>query len=186
MAAMLSRMDVRAVLVLVSGELRRAGIDHALIGALAMGAHGAGRFTYDVDLLADGSRAEDVDRILRGLGYAVLHRSENAGNYLSEDPAKGRVDFLFARRPHSRAMLARARPRSAAGVEVLVVDAEDLIGFKVQSSSNNPRRRRQDMADVQRILELVPDLDLERIREYFQLFDREKELDELLATVQGR
>jgi hypothetical protein len=180
---MLSRMDVRAVLILVTGELRRAGIEHALIGALAMGAHGAGRNTHDLDLLADGSRADDVDRILRGLGYAVLHRTEDVGNYVSDDPAKGRVDFLFARRPHSRAMLARARARSAVGVEVCVVDAEDLIGFKVQSSSNNPRRRRQDMADVQRILELVPDLDLDRIREFFQLFDREKELDELLALV---
>jgi hypothetical protein len=42
------------------------------------------------------------------------------------------------------------------------------------------------MADVQRILELVPDLDLVRIREYFQLFDREKELEDLLALLGRR
>ncbi len=183
MAAMLSRMDIRAVLLLVTRELRLAGIDHALIGGLAMGAHGAGRNTHDLDLLADGSRADDVDQILCGLGYTTLYRTADVGNYVSDDPAKGRVDFLFSQRPLSRAMLARARALRALEVDVHVVDPEDLIGFKVQSSSNNPRRRRQDMADVQRILELVPDLDLERIREYFQLFDREKELDELLSLL---
>jgi hypothetical protein len=179
---MLSEMDVRAALLAVSGELRRAGVAHALIGGLALAPHGAGRGTQDLDLLADGDRADEVDRILAGLGYERIHRTADVGNYLSSDPAKGRVDFLFARRPLSRGMLERARSFPVLnGVEVRVVDAEDLIGFKVQSSSNNPRRRLRDMADVLALLERAPNLDLARIRNYFRLFDREKELDELLA-----
>jgi hypothetical protein len=63
------------------------------------------------------------------------------------------------------------------------VDAADLIGLKVQGYSNDPRRRHQDMADIQRVLESAPELDLERVRKYFRLFDREKDLDELLEGI---
>lgn len=174
-------MDVRGALEAVTSALSRAGIEHALIGALAMGAHGAGRSTQDLDLLADGERGADVERILRSLGYTPILQTADVGNYVSEDPAKGRVDFIFARRPAARAILQRSRSFRALGVELRVVEPEDLIGLKVQSSSNNPRRVRQYMADIQRLLELVPGLDLTRVREYFRLFDRESELDELLA-----
>jgi hypothetical protein len=58
--------------------------------------------------------------------------------------------------------------------------------LKVQSSSNNPRRRRQDVQDIVVLLERTPDLDLGRIRAYFRLFDREKELDELLAEARRK
>jgi hypothetical protein len=81
-------------------------------------------------------------------------------------------------------MLARATSRAVTGdVQILVVDAADLIGLKVQASSNDPRRRLQDMADVQRLLAAAPELDLERVRSYFRLFDREKELDGMLEQI---
>jgi hypothetical protein len=72
--------------------------------------------------------------------------------------------------------------RGAAGVPV--VEVADLIGLKVQSSSNDPRRARLDLADIDRLLDL-PGIDLGRVREYFRLFDREPQLDELLR-VRGR
>jgi hypothetical protein len=175
-------MDVRAALVAISGELGRAGIPHALIGGLALAPYGAARATQDLDLLAHGDWADEVDRIVLALGYRRLHRSADVANYASQDPRKGRVDFLFARRALAHAMLERARSfRVLDGVEVRVVDAEDLIGCKVQASSNDPGRRFADLADIERLLSLAPGLDLDRVRAYFRLFDREKELDELLA-----
>ncbi len=54
--------------------LREAQVEHALIGGLARAAHGATRATQDVDLLIDGSRAEDVHALMEGIGY------ENAAN----------------------------------------------------------------------------------------------------------
>jgi hypothetical protein len=106
-------------------------------------------------------------------GRARLHRSDNAANYAALDPAQGRVDFLFARRPYAREMLARAQPRPVLGeVAVRVVDPADRIGLKVQSSANDPRRHRRDMEDVARLLERAPELDLERVREYFRLRSR--------------
>ena len=178
-------MDLRSVLVEIHTALRDTAIDHALIGGLALAAHGAARATTELDLLADAERADDVDRIVRAHGYDCLHRTQEVANYASADRPKGRVDFLFARRPHGRAMLARAREHSILGESVRVVDAADLIGLKVQSSSNDPSRRHRDLADIERLLRAA-ELDLGRVREYFRLFDREKELDALLAGEPGR
>jgi len=178
-------VDLRSVLVEIHTALRDAAIEHALIGGLALAAHGAARATTDLDLLADAERADDVDRIVRARGYDCLHRTQEVANYASADRPKGRVDFLFARRPHGRAMLARAREHPILGESVRVVDAADLIGLKVQSSSNDPSRRHRDLADIERLLRAA-ELDLGRVREYFRLFDREKELDALLAGEPGR
>lgn len=62
-----------------------------------------------------------------------------------------------------------------------VVDAEDIIGLKVQSSSNDPKRYHVDLGDIERLIAATPGLDIERVREYFRLFEREKELDAILA-----
>jgi predicted nucleotidyltransferase len=178
-------MDLRNVLIEIHGALRGASIDHALIGGLALAAHGAARATVDLDLLAEAERADDVERIARELGYECLHRSAHVANFASSDPSRGRVDFLFARQAHGRAMLARAAPHTILGHRIRVVDASDLIGLKVQASSNDPTRRHLDLADIGRLLDTA-EVDLTRIREYFRLFDREKELDALLAARSAR
>ncbi len=174
-------MDLRNVLIEIHGALREAAIEHALIGGLALAAHGAARATLDLGLLAEAERADDVDRIARERGYECLHRSAHVANFASSDPARGRIDFLFARQAHGRAMLARALPHAILGQAIRVVDASDLIGLKVQASSNDPTRRHTDLADIGRLLKTA-EVDLARVREYFRLFDREKELDALLAA----
>jgi hypothetical protein len=179
-------MDLRSVLLEIHAALDAAAIEHAMIGGLALAAHGAGRATVDLDLLADGARSDDVDLLLRARGYDCLHRSEHAVNYASSDPARGRVDFLLARSERGRRMLARARAHRVLDTSVRVVEAEDLIGLKVQALSNDPGRRLLDLGDIQRLLRAAPALDLERVREYFRLFDREKELDALLSAERER
>ena len=172
-------MDVVAALERVVEALREARVGHALIGGLALAAHGAARATQD-----EGARADDVHELMQRLGYRALHRSENAANYASDDE-RGRVDFLFAQRKYTRAMLERAvLHRVPAIPELPVVDAADLIGLKVQSSSNDPSRSRIDLADVARLLRGAQDLNLDRVREYFRIFDREKELESLLADLE--
>lgn len=176
-------MDLRSVLLELHAALDAEGIEHALIGGLALAAHGAGRATVDLDFLAAGDRADDIDRIVREHGFERLQRTAHLANYASDDPARGRVDFLFARRAIGRAMLARAALLDVLGATLRVADASDLIGLKVQASSNDPRRTRQDMADVEKLLR-VAEVDLERVREYFRIFEREKELGALLALVE--
>jgi hypothetical protein len=178
-------MDFNKVLATLAQQFASAGIEYALIGAFAMAALGVPRATGDLDFLVTGDRSDDVDRIMTTLGYRALHRSADAANYASPSLASGHVDYLFARRAHSRAMLARAKPRQSlrAHATVKVVEAEDLIGLKVQSSTNNPKQAPLDMADIQRLLENLPALDLGRVREYFQIFERESDLDQVLARI---
>jgi hypothetical protein len=79
-------------------------------------------------------------------------------------------------------MLERAATHAVLGHQVRVADAADLIGLKVQASSNDPKRRGRDLVDIERLLS-SPGVDLERVRLYFRLFERESELDALLAEV---
>ncbi len=173
-------MDLRNVLIEIHTALDEEGVDHVLIGGLALTVHGAARATIDVDFLADGSRDGDVDTLMRAHGYDCLHRTENLGNYLSQDRARGRVDFLFARRSYALAMLQRASTYTVLDQQLRVADAADMIGLKVQASSSDPKRRSRDLADIERLL-ARPGVDLDRVREYFRLFERESELDALLA-----
>lgn len=174
-------MDLRNVLIEIHTALDERGIDHALIGGLALTVHGAARATIDLDFLADGERDDDVDELMRSRGYECLYRSEKVGNYLSEDRERGRIGSLFVRRILGRAILDRANRYEVLGQNVRVVDAADLIGLKVQAYSNDPRRRNRDLADIQRVLR-NGNPDRIRVREYFQLFDCEKDLEALLAA----
>jgi hypothetical protein len=174
------KMDLRAALLTIHRGLVERDVDHALIGGLALAVHGVGRATADLDWIADGRRADRVDDLLRSQGYEAIHRDERIGNYSSRDPAKGRVDFLFVRRERGVAILGRAVEHEVLGERVRVADASDLVGLKVQAYANAPRRRHQDLADIERLLRSGA-VDLARIREYFRLFEREADLDEVLA-----
>jgi hypothetical protein len=80
-------------------------------------------------------------------------------------------------------MLARARPRAlrCAHLRVPVVDAEALIGLKLQGLVNEPSRT-QDRADIEALVAARRgSLDLDRLRDYYRLFGRERELERLLA-----
>lgn len=181
-------MDFEAVLAALLDAFRKDGIECALIGGFALAALGAPRATGDLDFLLPGARSVDVDRIMRQLGYEALYRSENVANYTAREQRLGSVDFVFARRPYSQGMLARATPHRVLGsATVKVVQAEDLIGLKIQSSSNDPERLLLDLADIDRLIAAAgPALDLDRVREYFRLFDREAELDAILARHRSR
>jgi hypothetical protein len=145
-------MDVRSALLDLHRAFSKAEIAHALIGGLALAVHHAERATVDVDFLIDATRSDDADRLLVAQGFPRMNRNEHVGNYWSSDPAKGRVDVLFTRSAVGRAMLERAARYAVHGVEVPVVDASDLIGLKVQSSSNDPGRAPLDVADILRLI----------------------------------
>ena len=118
---------------------------------------------------------------MRLQGYEAVHRNDQVGNYLSRDPVLGRIDFLFVRRERGVAILKRASEHEVMGEPVKVAEASDLIGLKVQAYANNPSRRYGDLDDIARLIR-AGGVDLVRVREYFRLFECERDLDELLAT----
>lgn len=149
----------------------------ALIGGLALAPHHVPRATQDIDLLADRAMAERIHQLLTQLGYECLHRSDDAGNYRRNDE---RVDFIYAHRPTATRLLAEAPILDTPFGRLQVVSAEGLIGLKLQAYTNNPRRT-QDLEDIRALIAANRQtLDMEEVRGYFRLFERESLLNDLL------
>ena len=164
----------------VTAALNAIGARFALIGGLALASHKVVRATQDVDLLAEAEKAQEIDAEAVRLGYRCLHRSRDAANYVRGDE---RLDFLYANRPIARRLLAKAPELKTALGDLRVVSAEGLIGFKLQGVVNDPRRT-QDLEDIRALLRANrATLDMDEVREYFRLFDRQPLLDELLREI---
>jgi len=177
-------MDFISIFRYIIEAFKRESIDFALIGGLALQASGVTRTTRDIDLLILSKDNKKIKDLLLSHGYDLIHESEDVLNFVGKKLELGRIDFLLAHRKYTLAILARAyeQPVLENKFKVKIIKAEDLIGLKVQSSSNDPTRLNQDMADIRSLIEVnYNKLDFGIIREYFVLFDREKELDAILG-----
>jgi hypothetical protein len=120
----------------VANALREIDVPFALIGGLALAAHGVSRGTRGVDLLVDADHGDAIDALLRRLSYQCRHRGEDAATC-----------------------------------------------FRGDERLDDPRRT-QDLEDIRALLRANgPSLDMEEVRDYFRLFDREAQLDELLREI---
>jgi hypothetical protein len=161
----------------------------ALIGGFALPFHGVRRATGDVDFLVDAAGADALHAGLLKAGAQCLQRSADAANYAPGSSRLAPVDFIYARRDRSRDMLRRARsvPLRGAGIRVPLVDAEALIGLKLQALVNAPTRRAQDAADIRALVAAKGTrLNLDLLRDYYALFGRERDLDRLLQEMKTR
>jgi predicted nucleotidyltransferase len=167
----------------------RGGFRVALIGGFALPFYGVQRATGDVDFLTEHKGADALHEALLEAGAICLHRSRDTANY---DPGESRlsaVDLVYARRPRALAMLERAQPKRVRILRrsVPVVDVEDLIGLKLQAIANEPSRRGLDEADIRALLAARgPELDLDRLRDYYRLFDREAEFGKWIRESRRR
>ena len=176
-------MDFELVFENLLEKFAEKEVSFALIGGFALQAFGYSRATQDVDLLISAEDIQKVKEILSNMSYRIIHESENAINFWSDTAPLGNIDILIACRKYSRAMLNRAVIKDILGkYSIQVIIPEDIIGLKIQSSSNDPSRWSQDMADIRQMIQLHKQtLNVELLREYFALFDREHELKELLG-----
>lgn len=175
---------------------RREEIDFALMGGFALQVAGVTRTTRDIDLLILGEHAKKVKDIMLRHGYELIHESEDVLNFSGKKLELGRVDFLLAHRKYTKEMLKRAEAKEIleSKFKIKVLRREDLIGLKVQSSSNDPERMRsndpermrQDMADIEAIIKNnYSKLDINLVREYFRLFNREEDLENILEGIKN-
>ena len=175
-----SRSRLANQIVQAVAALDEAGARFALIGGLALASHKVVRATQDVDLLVDAEKADAIEAKLLALGYRRLHRSPDAANYARDDE---RLDLLFASRPIAMRLLAGARRLRTSLGELTVVSAEGLVGFKLQAFVNDATRT-QDLEDIRALLRAnQASLDMDEVRSYFRLFDREALLDDILLEI---
>lgn len=163
---------------------RERGIRAAAIGGFAMALSGAARNTEDLDFLVHRDDLASLDALMTGAGYTRLFVSENVSQYAATGSALVSVDFLHAFRTVSLAMLAQARelPILGGGRVIKVLRPEDIIGLKVQALANNPNREQRDLSDITALADAQGGrLDWARLKEYFDLFKRDKEFAALKA-----
>lgn len=148
----------------------------ALIGGLALASHGVIRTTRDVDFLVDADDADRLHEVLLGIGYECVHRSPDAANYLRGEEG---FDVLYAHRTTARRLLNEADEHQTGFGRLRVISAEGLIAFKLQGYVNDPARVR-DLDDLRALLKAnAGRLDMDEVRRYFALFDREDLLEAL-------
>ncbi|HVO33442.1 MAG TPA: nucleotidyl transferase AbiEii/AbiGii toxin family protein [Elusimicrobiota bacterium] len=173
-------MRFSKVLPLLFSALQDRHIDFAMIGGVALYAHGIERTTFDADFLILVDDVPAVEALMKSLGYIARNKTDTFINFSSDDPDMGQVDFMIARKKHSTAMLARAKPHPIAGRSVKVVGPEDMIGLKLLSGSNDPARAAKDRWDIEDLMRRHHHaLDWELVKEYFIVFGRENEYEEL-------
>lgn len=179
-------MDFAKVLTFLLENFKKYGIRYALMGGFALAAAGYSRATRDIDILILKEDMPKAKKLLLTIGYEVLHESEDVVNLKGALKELGQIDFLLAHRNYTKNMLKRARECEIlhGQFKVKVITPEDLIGLKIQASANDPSRSARDRADIEELLKRHADkLDLKLLREYFSLFNRQDELDELLGKI---
>jgi hypothetical protein len=145
--------------------LEQKQIDHALIGGLALACYGSTRATMDVDLIIHEKDKQSSIDLLKKNGFELYHQNLEVLQF----KGIGLVDILLARRPMAEEILKNAQKNS--GPEGMsFVQAEDLIGLKIQAYKNDKSRLLQDKADIQFLLSSIEDLDFEKIKKYADLF----------------
>jgi hypothetical protein len=138
-------------------DLDRAKIDYALVGAMALNAHGYTRETVDVDVLIRPDGLERFRNELVGLGYRPAF--ESARNSFRNSQTRVAVEFLTTGEyPGDGKHKPVAFPDpSKVAIEIdgiKVVDLPTLITLKLASGMTAPHRLR-DLADVQDLARLL-------------------------------
>jgi hypothetical protein len=171
----------------IATDLDRAGIEYAVIGAIALNQHGYKRFTEDIDILLTREGLEVFRSRLVGLGYrpafeGAKKKFRTADTNVpvefvttGEYPGDGKPKAVVFPPPHESAELID-------GVRTLKL--EKLIELKLASGMTAPDRLK-DLADVQEMIKLKglgPDfatkLD-ESVREKY------RELQQAVAAARG-
>ncbi len=150
--------ELTQVLGTVTCAFERIGIPYAVMGGLAVRAHGLPRPTYDVDFVVgwDRERLGELCRELDLLGFSVpephltgwVDEVAKMPLVKSSMMVSGQtidVDLFLAETPFLQSALARRFRVDVDGVLVSLVTAEDLILLKVVA---NRLRDRADIADI--------------------------------------
>lgn len=170
----------------LGGALDRAGVEWMLVGGLAVGAWTEPRGTKDCDLaIAVPEDATSLARTLADAGLVVvrgdLQRARNGAavrlHYERPGVPALAVDLLCAGTPFEHEALARRTRLSVFGVNLPVVQADDLIVYKLIAG------RPQDLADIDKLLRFarVP-FDGDRVRRWAREWDVEERLDSAIST----
>ena len=181
-------MDFKRTFEFIIHSFEKENLMYALIGGFALEAAGVVRATMDIDLLVLADDKKKIKSIMISNGYKLLYESKEVINFIGEIDSLGRIDYILAHRKYTLAMLKRAQKKNIlqGKASIYVVEPEDLIGLKVQAMVNDKLRFTQDLVDIQMIIKNnFKILNFNRIKEYFELFDKLDDYNTLINDLKN-
>lgn len=161
--------------------LTQERIPGALVGAVAASVRGRPRHTDDVDavIFADD---RGWDRVLESATrYGFFPRVDDVLDFaahsrvllLRHELSGVKVDVSLGALPFESAMIERSTIVRVGALRLRLSSAEDLVIMKALA------RRPKDIADIEGILDVNPDLDLDHIRHHLREFSSVLEMPEI-------
>src|SRR5438094_2419406 len=137
----------------IAKRLEELGIPYAVVGGLAIAAHGAKRMTDDVDVLVDSEGLKATHEALEGLGYVAPFRGSKQ---LRDTETSVRIEFLATGQYPGDG---KPKPIAFPDPRKVVVEIEGirdvglptLVELKLASGMTNSGRFR-DLGDVQELI----------------------------------
>lgn len=171
----------------VAGVLRaakRARVkDVVLIGAGALSAYGAPRYSEDVDFLLAHADARKLVRELIDDGWKGPPPSADVYLYQLERSKTMRVDIMGATESLYEDAITSAQPAKFLGKTVRVPSPTFYVLLKLRAAEGDPERKLRHLGDIQDLLRVRrKDVDLDRVRRYVR--DEEPDLAGVLGDVE--
>ena len=159
---------------------------YATIGGVAVSLIAGARATQDVDAVLWLDIDELESFVQSGTPHGFMGRISDAPEFarrnrvilLQHQPTGINVDLSCGALPFEEEMIARARELVIGSVRIKVASSEDLIITK--AVAHRPR----DIADIEAILNIEPNLDFERIRFWVSQFAEALEMPELMEDLE--
>ena len=159
---------------------------YATIGGIGVSLIAGARATQDVDAVLWLDTSELDSFVQSGAPYGFMGRISDAPEFarrnrvllLQHQPTGINIDLSCGALPFEEEMISRARKLVIGSVQIKVASPEDLIITK--AVAHRPR----DIADIEAILNIEPNLDFERIRFWVSQFAEALEMPELLADLE--
>ena len=148
--------SVNKTLARLASDLKKHEIEYAVMGAIALLAHGYPRFTEDIDLIMTREGLEKFHRELIGLGYAPAFPQAKKRLRATEEGISIDVMLTGEYPGDGKPKPVTIPDPKTAAVEidgVRFVTLEKLIDLKLASGMTAPDRLK-DLADVQELIKL--------------------------------
>jgi hypothetical protein len=171
-----------ATLKAILGALAQARLRGVIIGAGALAAHGAPRYTRDIDLLTDHASARKLVRNLLDRGWKGPPPSRDVFFYTFESPAGVEVDVLGAAEQLYLDVIEGAMKGRFLGEEVLIPTPEHYVLLKLRAAEDSPEDRLKHMSDALKMLQTKAQANLRAVAGYIKV--NEPDLAEVFGELE--
>jgi hypothetical protein len=153
-----------------------------IIGAGALAAHGAPRYTRDIDILTDDASARKLVRTLFDYRWKGPPPSRDVFFYTMQSPSGVEVDIMGAAEQLYLDAIAEAVPGRFLGQDVLIPTPSHYVLLKLRAAEDSPEDRLKHMSDALKMMQTKSMTNLRAVAGYIRA--HEPDLMEALGELE--